>query len=98
MDKLIDLLYRCFAYDVEVLSQPWLYWCLLIPACCYMMFFFMKWTVLTAPLWLPFAIVTALWAKKVSRTYVTKVYQRPMEVPSPDVKPSPPTGVAADPT
>jgi len=57
MQRIIELLVRCFEYDVEVFSQPWMYWCLLIPATFYLMFFFMKWAVLTAPVWLPIAMI-----------------------------------------
>ena len=57
MQRLIDLLIDCYEYDVAVLSQPWMYIPLLIPAMCYLAFFFVKWTVLTAPLWLPLSFV-----------------------------------------
>lgn len=49
----VTKLYELFIYDIEVMSQPWMYWCLLIPIACYLVFFFIKWAVLTAPLWLP---------------------------------------------
>lgn len=45
----LKLLLRMFEYDVAVMSQPWMYWCLLIPICFYLVFFVIKWLVLTAP-------------------------------------------------
>ena len=36
-------------WDIDVMSQPWMYWALLIPICVYVPFFFMKWAVLTTP-------------------------------------------------
>ncbi len=59
MQRIIDLLVRCYEYDVEVFSQPWMYWCLLIPAALYLAFFFVKWAVLTAPLWLPISMIVS---------------------------------------
>jgi len=53
LEKYFTRLYELFLYDIEVMSQPWMYWCLLIPISCYVVFFFIKWSVLTAPLWLP---------------------------------------------
>ena len=50
----INLLWNQFQYDVSVLSQPWMYWCFLIPAIAYGFFFIIKWALLTAPLWIPF--------------------------------------------
>lgn len=57
MIRLLDLLVRCYEYDVEVFSQPWMYWCFLIPAAAYLAFFFVKWVVLTAPVWLPITLI-----------------------------------------
>jgi hypothetical protein len=51
--KYITTLYDLFIYDIEVMSQPWMYWCLLVPITCYVIFFVIKWSLLTAPIWLP---------------------------------------------
>lgn len=64
MDKTIEILVDQYAYDVEVMSQPWMYWCLLIPITLYMSFFFVKWVVLTAPAWLPLAVVVSLFRNR----------------------------------
>jgi hypothetical protein len=60
MNELLDTLYELWLYDVHVFSKPWIYWCLCIPALFYLKFFFLKWTVLTAPLWLPVVIIIGL--------------------------------------
>jgi len=49
MKKLFDI----FLYDIEVMSQPWMYWWLLVPITCYAVFFIIKWALLTVPVWLP---------------------------------------------
>lgn len=59
MQRLMELIVQCYEYDIEMLSQAWMYWWLCIPAALYLMFFFAKWTVLTAPLWLPVSIIVA---------------------------------------
>jgi hypothetical protein len=53
----LSLLWRLFQFDIYVFSHPWMYYLLLIPAVGYLVFFFVKWAVLTAPLWLPISIV-----------------------------------------
>ncbi len=52
-----NLLWSSFQWDIHYLSQPWMYFCLLIPAICYLVFFFVKWIVLTVPIWLPFRLI-----------------------------------------
>jgi len=52
---LLDL----FKSDVEILSNPWMYIPFLIPACFYLVFFFIKWTILTTPMWLPINIIVS---------------------------------------
>lgn len=57
MDRIIDIYMRCFEFDVWVFSQWWLYAPLCIPAFLYLTFFYLKWGVLTAPLWLPLNLI-----------------------------------------
>lgn len=57
MERIIDILIKCYEYDVSVFSEPWMYIPFLIPIMFYLVFFFLKWIVLTAPLWLPFAMI-----------------------------------------
>lgn len=49
-------LLHMWQYDMEVFSQPWLYW-YMVPALGYLLFYFIKWAVVTVPLWLPVTIV-----------------------------------------
>lgn len=51
-----QLLYKLFLYDVSIFSQKWLL-VTVVPACIYLVFFFVKWVVLTTPVWLPLSIV-----------------------------------------
>ena len=61
IEKYIDYLWQMFAYDMEVMSQPWMYYWLLIPIIGYLTFFFCKWIVLTTPIWIaPFMILQSL--------------------------------------
>ena len=56
VEKYLELLYSMLLYDLEVFSQGWLYYWLLIPAVGYFIFFLLKWMVLTVPVWMPLAI------------------------------------------
>lgn len=56
MDKVLDILYGFYIYDLEVFSQPWIYWTI-IPAIVYLAFFVVKWAVLTLPVWFPIKIL-----------------------------------------
>lgn len=58
-EKYLNLLWNMFQYDINVFSHPWLYYWLLVPAVGYLVFFFVKWAVLTTPLWLPIACAFA---------------------------------------
>ncbi len=57
LNEYVTILMGMFKYDVEVFSKPWLYIPLLIPACFYLVFFFIKWIVLTSPIWIPCKII-----------------------------------------
>jgi hypothetical protein len=61
MNRIIEIYIEQFEYDVAIMSQPWMYLCILIPILCYMCFFLVKWAVLTAPFWIPIAIVIKVW-------------------------------------
>jgi hypothetical protein len=56
IDKYLSLLWEIFQYDINILSRPWMYYWVLIPAIGYLVFFFIKWAVITTPLWLPVAL------------------------------------------
>jgi hypothetical protein len=38
---------------MDIFSKPWMYYLALIPAAAYLVFFIVKWAVLTTPIWLP---------------------------------------------
>ena len=48
-----SILLSQFKFDVEVFSHPWMYYYILVPALGYLCFFMIKWSVLTAPIWIP---------------------------------------------
>jgi hypothetical protein len=53
----VKILYRLWVFDVNIMSNPWMYIPLLIPIIFYLIFFIIKWSILTAPIWLPFRII-----------------------------------------
>lgn len=53
LEKFLGLVWRMFEYDMEVLSQPWMYYWLCIPAIAYVVFFAIKWMLILSPLTLP---------------------------------------------
>ncbi len=57
LQQYIALLWQMFQYDIQVFSQPWMYYALLLPAFFYFIFFMLKWTVLTTPFWLPLSLI-----------------------------------------
>lgn len=63
MNKLIEIYVEQFEYDVATMSQPWMYWCLLIPIFFYFCFFVIKWAVMTLPFWLPPVLVIKAWTE-----------------------------------
>lgn len=60
MNEILQTLTNLWLWDVAVFSKPVMYWPLLIPATCYLMFFFVKWAVITAPLWFPIYLIVGL--------------------------------------
>lgn len=53
LNEYVKILFECWKWDIWFYSQWWTYACLLIPAMAYLPFFFLKWAMLTAPIWLP---------------------------------------------
>lgn len=56
LTQYLEFLWGAFQYDMDIFSQGWLYYWVLVPAAGYLCFFFIKWVVITAPIWLPFVI------------------------------------------
>jgi len=57
VEKLLLMLLDLWTYDIEVFSNKWMYIPLCLPAAVYLTFFFLKWSVLTAPVWLPISLI-----------------------------------------
>lgn len=57
MTGYLQLLSDQFQWDISVMSNGWMYIPALIPIVAFLVFFFLKWVVLTAPVWLPFSLV-----------------------------------------
>lgn len=66
MERLLDLWWRCYEYDVAVFSEPWMYIPFLVPVTLYLVFFFLKWMVLTLPVWLPMKIIVSMFRRDCS--------------------------------
>lgn len=62
-EKYFDILLGIFENDIAIMSQPWMYYTVL-PIIGYVIFFFIKWCVITAPMWLPFTIVAGAFRVK----------------------------------
>ncbi len=48
----LKMVWELFQYDVGVFSQTWIYYWVLVPAVFYGIFFVIKWTLLTLPIWI----------------------------------------------
>ena len=50
LENYMQILLEQFQYDVQIMSQPWMYFCLMIPATAYFIFAVIKWSFLTLPI------------------------------------------------
>lgn len=50
-EKVTERLIELWLWDLEVLSEPWLYIPFLIPALFFVVFMFLKWVFVLCPLW-----------------------------------------------
>lgn len=57
IDQIAQMLFEFWKFDMMIYSQWWMYAPLLIPVLFYTVFFMMKWSIITAPVWLPFSII-----------------------------------------
>lgn len=65
--KYVEVLLHQWLWDVSYLSEPWMYYWLLVPVTCFVMFMMTKWAVLTAPIWVPITIICVNLRKCVGR-------------------------------
>jgi len=60
MDRVFETLIQQWEYDIAVMSQPWMYW-YVMPIAIYMVFFLIKWMLITFPAWMPlFVLIRAI--------------------------------------
>ena len=57
LQQIEQILFDMWMYDMNTLSNPWMYIPLCVPAFLYAVFMSVKWSVITTPLWMPFACV-----------------------------------------
>lgn len=57
LNQIINFLLETLLFDYQVFSSGWLYYPLLIPFFIYLIIFLFKWTILTAPIWIPIKII-----------------------------------------
>ena len=60
MEMLLNKLAELWLQDIEIFSQPYMYWWLFIPFLIYFSFFVCKWCILTLPVWLPMVLVVSM--------------------------------------
>jgi len=56
MSRLIDLYVRLLEQDLEIFGEKWMYIPFLVPITFFIVFFLIKWALLTAPIWIPLKI------------------------------------------
>ncbi len=56
-ENYLEFLWQTFMYDMDVYSQGWMWYLLLIPAFVYSLFFMVKWVVLLIPFHFPILII-----------------------------------------
>lgn len=57
IEQIAQMLFEFWKFDMMIYSQWWMYAPFLIPVLFYTVFFIMKWSIITAPVWLPFSII-----------------------------------------
>lgn len=57
LENYLQMLWDLFSYDIEVMSQTWMYGWLLVPAFFYFIFMCFKWAFLLSPFLLPLRVV-----------------------------------------
>ncbi len=68
LESYLNKLYYYWQYDLTVFENEWLYIPFLLPAIGYIVFFILKWSILTAPFWIPIRMslkgINFLYSKK----------------------------------
>lgn len=63
LEQLTKALTEQYLWDLSVMSQAWMYWGMLIPIMFYLMFFIIKWSILTLPVWIVPVIIISSFRK-----------------------------------
>lgn len=50
--------WKLYEFDVQVMSNPWMYLPAMISALLYVVLMILKWWVLTIPIWVPISAIT----------------------------------------
>lgn len=70
------LIWNAFQADVSAFSHWWMYAFLLIPALGYSFFFVLKWTFLTAPIWIPINMIFGGLLKRAYDMTIVKIIRK----------------------
>lgn len=57
--RILKILEDLWIYDIEMLSTPWMIYTV-APAAFYVMFMFIKWVIITCPIWILISIVAEI--------------------------------------
>lgn len=66
LEKYLEFIWNSFEYDMEVMSQGWMYYWCLVPIIVYTVFFLFKWIIIFAPITIPLrAVIKGFGYKKI---------------------------------
>lgn len=77
-EEYINLIWAYWLQDLEALSMWWM-WAFVLPALGYILFMWIKWVILTMPLWIPIKVIRMLYEKKPSFNQSARGYKKNIE-------------------
>ena len=72
INKYLEFLFSKFMYDMDVLSNEWMYIPFFIPFFFYMIFFFIKWYILLFPVTIPLSVLKGFFKRRKSNNDADK--------------------------
>lgn len=63
MEQIYQFLIEQLLFDYNIMTNIWMYIPFFIPISFYLVFFMIKWVMLTFPFWIPFAILINCFSK-----------------------------------
>ena len=60
LNEILRILIDQWKFDIDTLSNPWMYVPLLIPVMFYVPFMMFKWMLITCPIWIPFSLIAGI--------------------------------------